>query len=564
MVAANPYTEAAEINAQRRRDNELLLTPEEIWNLVVRPDVFLWVPDKINGELVRCPTCGNPATPSAWSRARMVHSLHAHKLYLTMRYLCRHCPGALDCNLKPQEAKKRAGKKTFHADAPEVLANMPPHVQMAWDFVNTGRVMCDSSVTDLARALATKNSWYGIADAINETKTSYWVTRKITVYLQLCKSLELQPIAINPDLPKEYKLNAKWVREFFVSDAEKRAPENSAAMAMEQGDNVLLVDWTRDAAARCGKPYLLNVMDSGGHVLMSHLTQTCKPCEAEVPLSKLAQRGAFPTVVYVDDECCGAWPQILHKIWPGVEIRLDIFHAIRRITQTVKSTQHPWHGRFCKEISQAFFQQDPAEVERLRRAWHSGGHSNVLPSRVRNKYVPRTIAPAADIIASIESTLQHYASNEHPEMGCLFTNTTQAAWGKLKMHVERNCLSEPLNADRNKGQTMIIANEVFTVARCSRGSSPLEGFHAHQKQWLGTFSHHAVDAGEALLEEGAVRWNRKRRNEAATEQNRTPNVFASGVLQTADDLHVELTSARLYPSLSRPAVLAPHGEKEES
>ena len=83
--------------------------------------------------------------------------------------------------------------------------------------------MCDSSVTDLVRALATENSWYGIADAINETETSYWVTRKITVYLQLCKSLELQPIALNPDLPREYKLNAKGVREFFVSDAEKRA-----------------------------------------------------------------------------------------------------------------------------------------------------------------------------------------------------------------------------------------------------------------------------------------------------------------------------------------------------
>ena len=101
---------------------------------------------------------------------------------------------------------------------------------------------------------------------------------------------------------------------------------------------------------------------------------------------------------------------------------------------------------------------------------------------------------------------------------------------------------------------MRVGTEVFTGARSGRGSSCLEGFHAHQKQWLGTFGHHAVDVGEALLAEGAVRWNRKRRNEATTEQTRVPNVFASGVLQLADKLHAELTDALLYPSLPRPAV----------
>ena len=78
---------------------------------------------------------------------------------------------------------------------------------------------------------------------------------------------------------------------------------------------------------------------------------------------KLAQRGVNPKVVYVDDECCGAWPDILHKIWPGVEIKLDIFHAILRLTKTTSSTQHPWHSRFCNDLSKAFLQQDVAEVQ---------------------------------------------------------------------------------------------------------------------------------------------------------------------------------------------------------
>ena len=401
VIAANPHTEILTMNEQRRHANEMLLTSQEILDLVLRPDVFVWAPDKLGGEPVRCPTCNRPAAASEWNRARILHSVNTHRLYLTMRYTCHNCPAMAECSDKP-ESKKRASKKTFLADVPEVLASLPLHVQMLWNFVNTGQVMCDASVTDLVRALATKNSWSGIADAINETKASYWVRSKITLYLDLCKLFGARPKAMNPDLPKEFKLSASWVREFYVKDMAKRTPDISAAMAMERGDHTLLLDWTRDAAARCGKPYLLNAMDSGRHVLLSQLTETCKPQEAEALLMTLAQRGVNPKVVYVDDECCGAWPDILHKIWPGVEIKLDIFHAILRLTKTTSSTQHPWHGRFCNDLSKAFFQQDVAEVDRLRRAWISDGRGTTLPKRICNQYVPRTIAPPASIIATVQ------------------------------------------------------------------------------------------------------------------------------------------------------------------
>ena len=552
IAAGDPHIQALEINMQRRRENEHPLSSQEAWDLVLRPDVFVWAPDKIFGEFVRCPNCNRPAAGSEWIRARTIHSLHAQKLYITMRYVCQHCPGASQVDPKTAGSKKRASKKTFLGDAPEVLANLPEHIQAMWCFVNTGRVMCDTSVTDLVRALATKNSWNGIADVINETKASHWVRSKIVPYLNLCKAVGLRPVAFDSDLPKENKLSADWVRAFFVNDAEKRAPEISAAMWMESGDDTLILDWTKDAAARCGKPYLLNAMDSGRRVLFSRLTETCKPFEARASLQELAQRGACPKVVYVDDECCGAWPNILDEIWPGVVVRLDILHAMMRLTQTVTSTQHPWHGRFCQDLSKAFYKQDPVEVARFRRAWLSDGRANVIPNRIRNKCVPRTVAASADIVANVEKTLQHYAF-PHAEMGCLLTDATRAAWEKLRIHVERNCLSEPEHKETDEDeQTMRVGSEVFRLARSGRGSSSLEGFHAHQKQWLGAFAHHGADAGEALLAEGASRWNRKRRNEAATEENRIPNVFANGILQKADDLHMELTSARLYPFLARP------------
>ena len=56
--------------------------------------------------------------------------------------------------------------------------------------------------------------------------------------------------------------------------------------------------------------------------------------------------------------------------------------------------------------------------------------------------------------------------------------------------------------------------ESFHMIRAMRGASALEGFHTHQKQWLGCLARHAADAGAALLADGALRWNRKRRREA--------------------------------------------------
>ena len=64
------------------------------------------------------------------------------------------------------------------------------------------------------------------------------------------------------------------------------------------------------------------------------------------------------------------------------------------------------------------------------------------------------------------------------------------------------------------GESVMIGGERFQVVRTLRGASALEGFHTHQKRWLGCLARHAADAGAALLADGAVRWNRKRRYEA--------------------------------------------------
>jgi hypothetical protein len=296
-------------------------------------------------------------------------------------------------------------------------------------------------------------------------------------------------------------------------------------------------------------------------VLLSALTSTAGPCEVQPLISQLKRRGVDPKVVYVDDGCCGAWKTILEDVWPGVIVRLDVMHAIMRLTRTTTSTQHPCHGRFCAMLSEAFYVYDHAETERLRKARVRAGFPSTLPQKVRSKYVPRVVAAAAHITTAVEKAVALFQDRAHLEMGQLLTPATHAAWVNLKEHVEAGCVSDPpgaLMSVLGRKASVIIGGEAFSPVRAFRGVSALEGFHTHQKQWLGPLAHHAKDAGRALLADGALRWNRKRCNALCPQTSATPLVFAGCLLHSADKLHQKLAGERLYPKL------APAGSGNES
>ena len=273
---------------------------------------------------------------------------------------------------------------------------------------------------------------------------------------------------------------------------------------------------------------------------------TCSPAETKDFIAELAQRNVCPKVVYVDDGCCSTWPELLQATWPGTAIRLDAMHAMRRLTQTVASTQHPWHGEFCSKLSESIYKYDPHEVARLALARGRQGQGCALPNHIRNKFVPRTISDPCRIVQEIEATLARYARIVHEEKGCLITNETLQAWDNLKVHVERGCLCDPTGLVLHElGKEVSIGGDIFREVRARRGASALEGFHTHQKAWFGPLAQHGEEAGEAILLEGSVRWNRKCKGDKGA-----PMVFEKGLLQAADSLHQTLTGDRLYPMLA--------------
>jgi hypothetical protein len=534
----SPFQKAIQINACRQMKGEQPIDAEAALALVQWPSLFVWAPEySFPGLQICCPGCKAPITNSCWWRPKILHGVGANTMYISRKHTCNRCPST-----------QKITKKTFLGDSREAMANLPQHIASIWDLCDTGRTLCDSTVVDFVRSMATRMSWNAIAECMNELRATAWMSEVVMRYLRLCSFLKITPTKVGAHLPKMFQVTDDWVRNLYFKDAATRSEEIDREFQMERGDDILVLDWTKDVATRCGCHAVLNAMDGGRHVLLSRVTETCGPCEAQAAIVELAGRGIRPKVVYVDDECCGAWVAILRKAWPGVAIRLDGMHAISRLTRTVVCTQHPLHGEFCAKLSDAIYTYDEKEAARLRRARAREGLGHSLPNQVRNKFVPRVITDPLAILGKIESVIVDYAGRACANKEPLLTAETHKEWQHLRRHVENGCLCDPpdLKLHEIRGPGVEIGSELFFPVRTLRGASALEGFHTHQKAWLGPLAHHSRKSGEALLVEGAVRWNRKR-HLAAGQDTALPLIFKGGLLQAVNALHRDLTDLPLFP-----------------
>ena len=462
------------------------------------PRVFVWAPEKLLVDWrLLCPTCAHTTSYSDLHAPRIVHTLNSHYLYVCTKHVCYYCSGSNSASKRP--------RAKMSADLPAVMACVPSSLKHYWQITTTGMALFDVEVLDHVRSMATRTSWSALADGINEMKCADWERRRR--YTKQCSAR----------LPNSLKVNPKLLRSLYMRDASERhgvvlhggvvyvTPQLDSMSASD----ILCFDWTVDAAKRCGSPYLLNVMCNNNKVvLLSVLTQTTAPNEISSAVADLALRGVNPKVVYVDDHCCGAWRTVLQRIWPRVAVRLDIMHAIRRLTQTVSSTQHPWHGEFCRLLSSAVYTFDGGEQKRLRTSWRQAGNRCEAPQALEKTHVSRFVADPSRISSTIDDILATYSRKRHAHAGPLLTPATRHAWASLKVHVLAGCLCDPPGVQLNKyGDEYYVGGEAFKEVASMRGSSALEGFHAHQKQWLGPFATHAVEAGAALLRDGTARWN---------------------------------------------------------
>ena len=547
----NIFHRASLVNEQRQRKREPEISAAEALQLALLPATFVWAPTVlIPGHRMRCPACRMPASSWRWLPHRALHDITGQQAYITTEHVCNGCTASPLTSSGPPPAKRTKQRKKFQADSAEAIALLPTHTACMWTMFNTGRggILCEAAVVDFVRALATRTSWSAIADTLNELRATAWVREVTMRYLRLCEYLRIAPSNVPRALSDTHYASGDWVRSLYMRDANIRRAEVTQELIAERGDDIMVIDWTHDAASRCRNAFLLNVMDGDRRILLSAFTATCVPSAARPLMHTLAARGVHPQIVYVDDDCCDAWPKILRELWPRVHVRLDGMHAMMRITKTTACKHHPWYSSFCAALAEGIYTYDGSTLARLTRARARAGLSGSLPGHARSKYVPRVIEDATLIAAAVGATIDAF-SGCHEAAGPLLTSKTHAAWACLRVHVDRGCLCDPDGMRLHTlGASVQIGGESFSCIRTLRGSSALEGFHTHQKHWLGPLARHAADAGSAILADGTLRWNRRRRIDTSST-DLAPLVFASGLLRDADALHRQLTGRRLSLTL---------------
>ena len=532
VMPPDAHLEILRVNGAREAAKEQLLTPREIFTIAARPAVFMWAPTLAHPSLeVRCPDCHSLFCNDGeleWEQARELHALHAHAVLVATRHTCLNCSAA---------KLGRRSARSFSMSSLELMRQLPAEIQAACKFRITKQGFCDEALVDAIRAWATRMSWASAAATFNEMKATQWTREVVSSYLSACKLLGHRPL-VPPGMPESTLVSGTWIRDVYLSDFGERQLDVIHELSVDCTHDIFVFDWTKDAGKRCGAKWMFNVMDGNGSILSSVLTSTTKPCDVEQVLHELKKRHADPKLVYVDAECCGEWRCVICRIWPNANVRLDAFHAIRRLTQTTLSTRHPWHPEFCQKLSEAVYTHDEGELKRLSKACRLAGV--MLTPKLCNQHVPRLIKDPASLERNIDTIINEYTGKVHPKFGELVTTRTIDAWGNLRHHVQHGCLCDPENVSLNATDSSLavqIGDESFDTIRSRRGPSALEGFHFHQKTWLG-FATHSCANGLALVADGTVRWNRRRRIGKVGRQH----VFAPNLLTSTDPAHNEYVS----------------------
>lgn len=122
---------------------------------------------------------------------------------------------------------------------------------------------------------------------------------------------------------------------------------------------------------------MTNIGNEFGAILQSVVTSS-ESNESLPPLAEELMKRyedasvACPKILYTDRDCCSIsgpskYKRLFSK-WPNLDVRLDIWHFMRRIAFGCTSEAHPLYGVFMSQLSGCIFEWDDTDYNRLREA----------------------------------------------------------------------------------------------------------------------------------------------------------------------------------------------------
>lgn len=210
-----------------------------------------------------------------------------------------------------------------------------------------------------------------------------------------------------------------------------------------------------------------------------------------------------PVLLYVDCGCCvseGATSKLQTRFgkWPDLQIRLDIWHFMRRMAVGCTTDAHPLYPTFMGCLSACIFEWDAEDLSLLRQAKKKQLMQEGVPALTDNLvdksiskkelslYCRRRTRGEEATIQLIERLLQELGgANGRDLMGVPLLEEVRMEhiWRVQKRHVK--CIQDvpgvPLYTEVG---TTTKAGVTLTRYRCARGSTSLESFHCHLNRFI--------------------------------------------------------------------------------
>ncbi|XP_078495351.1 uncharacterized protein LOC144750182 [Ciona intestinalis] len=211
----------------------------------------------------------------------------------------------------------------------------------------------------------------------------------------------------------------------------------------------------------------------------------------------------------------------------GLQVRLDIWHFMRRFAACCTTESHPLYGEFLVRLSACIFEYDPNDLQQLTLARLQEIKVAGLPActnkearrkltkRERTRHCRRRTRGAErtkEMIGQLLEAFQRPSTRDLSGVALLKLDLVEEVWAVQMPHV--CCLQDPPNIQLYTITGMqVIGGISLPVYRCSRGSNSLESFHEHVRRFVpGTTASDVFF--QAYLLDGLSRWNADRAKSA--------------------------------------------------
>ncbi|CAM4568842.1 unnamed protein product [Leuciscus chuanchicus] len=462
--------------------------------------IFLWMPLKMWLFPLVCvrPDCGK-------------HRLTAAGLYRTVRKVL-DIDGWYDLATEYLECKRC--KKKYPAWNEDILGQLDMGHRSQFPALLTYRYSCDNRVVRMMRERTLGNSVTQLYKKLMEQHSEAW-TQRVLQYLTACEpftrsSLVQPPVFAEPPLlpalPKPKWLLAVYARDVLGRLDEVKAKITSVFGCVLKMDSTKKVTKKLAGAASGTAAWCTNVGNEHGQVLVSVLTaaegHALDPMAAGL-MKRYREAGeASPKVMYVDRDCCSQHGQSQVKAmfseWDELEVRLDIWHFMRRFAAGVTTEAHPLYGIFMARLSMSIFEWDPEDVAALRRAKEGElaakktGYisEKAVRARINRRelalHCRRRTRGEEETTILIGKLIDQFDSADGKDtLGVPLLNheRIQQIWKEQRKHVQ--CIQDPEHFPLYiKKGTLKKGGVELCCYRCARGSTSLESFHLHLNRFI--------------------------------------------------------------------------------